>query len=433
MERDVERITAFFEAEERLTDAWWRETILLTGGYLHLTAPNVATQFIHRLAHLGSTQPPQTAPALAAAELASATFLEWGSAEATQRTLARRLATLVTDPNLSPALSRLRAATGQALARLGDPRDGVGVREHVPELAWCSVPDGPFWLGASATDQEAHDNEKPRRRLTLPTFFIARYPITNAQFAPFIADGGYENKQWWTEAGWAWRHGKEPEPDLTLITDQDLRQQYDEWLEQRPTARRSTPFFWDGERYNLPNQPIIGVSWYEAMAYCAWLHQQYSIHGQGVTMASEPLDTLLSTGGWQLRLPTEAEWEKAAGWDADTQQQRRYVWGDTWDATRANMASQVWGPHAVGIFPAEAAACGALDMIGNVWEWTLSLYIDYPYKPDARNDPAGEARRVLRCGAGYGTRFARVSSRYYARPAYFRYNAGLRVVVAPVL
>ena len=85
VERDVERIAVFFEAEERLTDAWWRETILLTGGYLHLTASDVATQFIHRLAHLESTQPPQTAAALAAAELASATFLEWGSAEATQR------------------------------------------------------------------------------------------------------------------------------------------------------------------------------------------------------------------------------------------------------------------------------------------------------------------------------------------------------------
>ena len=97
VERDVEWIAVFFEVEERLTDAWWRETILLTGGYLHLTAPDVATQFIHRLAHLGSTQPPQTAATLAAAELASATFLEWGSPEATQRTLVRRLATLVTE------------------------------------------------------------------------------------------------------------------------------------------------------------------------------------------------------------------------------------------------------------------------------------------------------------------------------------------------
>jgi formylglycine-generating enzyme required for sulfatase activity len=362
------------------------------------------------------------------------TFLEWGSAEATQRTLARRLATLVTDPHLSPALPRLRAATGRALARLGDPRDGVSVHGHIPDLAWCSVPTGPFWLGARAADQEAYDNEKPRHRLTLPAFFIARYPITNAQFSPFIVDGGYENKQWWTEAGWAWRHGNEPEPDLTWIADQDLRKQYAEWLAQRPVARRSTPFFWDDERYNLANQPVIGVSWYEAIAYCAWLHQQCIMCGQGVTMESEPLATLLSTGGWQVRLPTEAEWEKAVGGDADRRQQRRYAWGDTWDVTRANVDNQVEYPCAVGIFLAGAAACGALDMTGNVWEWTLSQYAEYPYKSDARNAPAGEASRVLRGGAwGDHARDARVSSRSLAPPAFFSSYVGLRVVVAPVL
>src|SRR5262249_10175752 len=116
VERDVERIAAFFEAEDRVAYVWWRETILLTGGLLHLATSDVATQFIHRLAHLGSTQPPQTAAALAAAELASATLLEWGSTETTQHTVARRLATLVTDPNLSHTLPPLRAAIGQALA-----------------------------------------------------------------------------------------------------------------------------------------------------------------------------------------------------------------------------------------------------------------------------------------------------------------------------
>jgi iron(II)-dependent oxidoreductase len=160
----------------------------------------------------------------------------------------------------------------------------------------------------------------------------------------------------------------------------------------------------------------------------------YLAHGQGVTMASEPLATLLSTAGWQVRLPTEAEWEKAAGWDADTQQQRRYAWGDTWDASKANVDDQVGYSCAVGVFPTGAAACDALDMTGNVWEWTLSQYEEYPYKPDARNDPAGEARRVLRGGAwSLDARYARVSYRNNAHPANFNNNVGLRVVVAPVL
>ena len=111
----------------------------------------------------------------------------------------------------------------------------------MPDLDWCTVPAGPFLLGANANDREAYDDEKPQRELTLPTFYIARYPITNAQFSPFIEDGGYDNRQWWTAAGWAWRNGAEP--DLTSIPDQSLRQTYTHWLARRPVERRSTPFF----------------------------------------------------------------------------------------------------------------------------------------------------------------------------------------------
>ena len=105
-----------------------------------------------------------------------------------------------------------------------------------------------------------------------------------------------------------------------------------------------------------------------------------------------------------------------------------------WDATRANVDNQVRYLCAVGVFPAGVAACGALDMTGNVWEWTLSQYADYPYKPEARNDPAGESRRVLCGGAwGFNARDTRVSSRLDAHPANFNNDVGVRVVVAPVL
>jgi hypothetical protein len=191
VERDVTSIVEFIESQERLTDSWWREPILLIGGYLNVTASDTAADLVRRLAHLPDPEPPRTAPALAAAELAATTFLEWGGAETTQQALANRLVDLLTDPALPDAMPSLRAAAGRVLARLGDPRDGTGARDQVPHLTWCTVPAGPFLLGASDDDEDAYDDEKPQHELTLPTFYMARYPLTNAQFAPFIDEGGY--------------------------------------------------------------------------------------------------------------------------------------------------------------------------------------------------------------------------------------------------
>jgi formylglycine-generating enzyme required for sulfatase activity len=313
VERHVTRIARFLEQQNRLADSWWREPILLTGGYLHVTAPDTATDLIRRLAHVGASQPPHSPQALAAAELAAATFLEWGGAEIIQQALANRLVALLTDPALPDTPPARRATAGQALARLGDPRDGVGTQEKVPRLTWCKVPAGPFRLGAN-TNEDAYADEKPQHELTLPTFYIACYPITNAQFAPFVEAGGYQERQWWTDAGCAWRHGAEP--DLSRITDTDLHKRYADWMAQRPLERRGEPFFWHWADHNLPTQPVTGVSWYEDMAYCTWLQQQLTVHGRSFAIDGVSLATLLTSGNWQVRLPTEAEWEKAAGWDA---------------------------------------------------------------------------------------------------------------------
>jgi formylglycine-generating enzyme required for sulfatase activity len=288
------------------------------------------------------------------------------------------------------------------------------------------VPAGPFLLGANS-NEEANDDEKPQHELTLPTFYMARYPITNAQFAPFIEDDGYQNRQWWTAAGWAWRNGAE--------APSDLRKEYAIFLERRSVKRRSEPFYWHVEQLNLSTQPVIGVNWYEAMAYCVWLQQQLTVHGRSFIFDGVALDTMLTSGDWQVRLPTEAEWEKAAGWDVAVGRKRVYAWGDEWDEAKANVeSSNIRLPSAVGIFPAGAAPCGALDMIGNVWECTLSRYMDYPYRHDARHDPEEETLRVLRGGAwDSDRRDARVSYRTRTHPEHFRGGLGLRVVVAPVL
>jgi formylglycine-generating enzyme required for sulfatase activity len=194
------------------------------------------------------------------------------------------------------------------------------------------VPAGPFLHGSSDDDPLASDDEKPQRGLALPGFRIAKHPVTNAQWQRFVNAGGYRDQSYWSASGWAYiepggkRYQGEPE-------------------------RISQPRFWDDPQYarfNGPNQPVVGVSWYEATAYCAWLSSRL---------------------GYVVRLPSEAEWEKAArGSDG-----RIYPWDDEWDAAKANTdEGGVGATTAVGCYPDGASPSGALDMAGNVWEWTAT-------------------------------------------------------------
>ncbi|MGD2178454.1 MAG: SUMF1/EgtB/PvdO family nonheme iron enzyme, partial [Anaerolineae bacterium] len=128
-----------------------------------------------------------------------------------------------------------RAEAGKALAKLGDPRRGVGLRDdELPDIAWCEVPAGPFLLGSTDEDEQAWDGEKPQRGYEIETpYGISRYPITSAQYAAFVQAGGYGERRYWTKTGWAWRE----EGNVTGPEDY------------------GTPF-------NLPNHPVVGVSWY---------------------------------------------------------------------------------------------------------------------------------------------------------------------------
>ena len=143
------------------------------------------------------------------------------------------------------------------------------------------------------------------------------------------------------------------------------------------------PQHWRGSSpaVEILNHPVVYVSWHDAMAYCRWLSAQR---------------------GEEVRLPTEAEWEKAArGCDG-----RIYPWGDEFDAARCNMADTGIGTTSpVGLFANWASPYGCQEMAGNVWEWTLSEYRPYPCDgDDGRNDAAHDGRRVLRGGAFYGDR-----------------------------
>jgi formylglycine-generating enzyme required for sulfatase activity len=199
-----------------------------------------------------------------------------------------------------------------------------------------------------------------------------------------------------------------------------------DWLKQRPPEKRDRPFWWEDRQWSNPLCPVVGVSWFEAEAYCRWLTRQ---------MAEGTLQNM--RGDLEARLPTEEEWERAVrGTDG-----REYPWGDRWDRTRLNCAdgwagqdldddgwrewidSKEWEQAAttpVTTYPEGANPAGLWDGAGNVWEWTNSRYLE------------GESR-VLRGGSWYGDRrLARCASRGDHHPVYFYDDLGFRVVVVPV-
>ena len=190
----------------------------------------------------------------------------------------------------------------------------------VPELV--KVPTGPFLMGSNDADTQASGNEKPQHTVTLDTYWIGKTEVTNAQLRQFVDSDGYTNRDYWTAAGWAWRQ----------------------------TEKITQPAYWNDPQWNGANYPVVGVSWFEAVAYCRWLSKQTGI---------------------AFRLPSEAEWEKAArGPDG-----RIYPWGNTWNAKLANSSeSGLNKTTPVGQYPDGSSPYGAFDMAGNVWEWCVTQW-----------------------------------------------------------
>jgi iron(II)-dependent oxidoreductase len=233
------------------------------------------------------------------------------------------------------------------------------------------VAGGPCTIGAAA-DDFAYDNERPRHRAEIPAFRIGRTPITNATFLTFVEGGGYRRRPWWNREAWAWKE----EYDITH-PEGWARGPSGEW-------RRWTM---DGWQPIDPDEPVVHISWFEADAFA---------RAQGA------------------RLPTEAEWEKAATWDQESGSARRYPWGDEApEPHHANLDHALLGPAPAGAYPEGAAACGALGMLGDVWEWTASEFggydgfVAHPYR-EYSEVFFGRGYRSLR-GGSWATR-ARVAT-----------------------
>ncbi len=197
------------------------------------------------------------------------------------------------------------------------------------------VPAGPFTLGTS-DDPWSYDNERPAHTVDLPAYLIDTVPVSNAAYLEFVTAGGYDDERVWHPAGWRWRceSGKRA-PAFWL-------REGSSWLRRR-----------FGRVEPLPaDEPVQHVCWYEADAYARWAGR---------------------------RLPTEAEWEKAASWDAETHTKRRFPWGDDapGDAT-ANLGQRWFRPAPAGSYPDGASPYGVLQLVGDVWEWTATEFTGYP-------------------------------------------------------
>ncbi|HEX8290138.1 MAG TPA: SUMF1/EgtB/PvdO family nonheme iron enzyme [Pyrinomonadaceae bacterium] len=253
-----------------------------------------------------------------------------------------------------------------------------------------SIPAGAFLMGAPR-GPFAYDNERPAHEVTVSAFRIARAPVTNGEYARFVEERGYERREFWTGEGWAAREREGWRCPLYW------RREGGAWVERR--------MFEEGEL--KVEHPVTGVSWYEAEAYARFAGR---------------------------RLPTEAEWERAASWDEPGGPKRRYAWGDEEpDSERANFGGRLWGTTPAGSHPRGATPAGCLDMNGNAWEWTSTPFQGFPgFEPFPYPEYSAEwfdgDHRVLK-GGSWATRpsVLRTSFRNFFRRPFRIAFAGLRL------
>jgi iron(II)-dependent oxidoreductase len=218
-----------------------------------------------------------------------------------------------------------------------------------PPTGSVLIPAGPFVMG---TNDEiwAYDNERPAHQVDVAAFRMATTPVSNGDYLAFMADGGYTRRALWSKQGWAWRQS------TGAVAPEHWRRD------------RGAPGAWRAVVFGQPSPldpvcPVVHVSWYEADAFARWAGK---------------------------RLPTEAEWEKAAAWDEARQISRRWPWGDGPASggggegaearvqAFANLGQRRLGPAPAGAYAAGRSPYGCLQMVGDVWEWTSTWFDGYP-------------------------------------------------------
>ena len=285
----------------------------------------------------------------------------------------------------------IKGIRAHELAREGEAL-APGAAQRFGGIEFVRVPQGKFVMGSKDDNALAFDDERPQHTVEVPyDYWLGRYPVTNDQFVTFIEatkyvttaekEGGWSGKDY--VKGFDWRHPLGPKSSLK----------------------------------DKGNHPVVQVSWYDVMEYAKWLNQKLRAE----------------IGDLEIRLPTEAEWEKAGRGEYGNE----WPWGNEFDAAKCNSSEGGKGnTTSVGAYsPQGDSPYGAADMVGNVWEWCHSLFKPYPYKADdGREKESGSDVHVVRGGSWYDSqRFARAASRFRNVPDGRNFDLGFRLMVAPRL
>jgi len=417
-----ENIVQLFQEEPNR----WREVTLLAGAKAIRGSTALIWSLIHELCegppdHKAISQKQLWSAHIAAQALVETVDLKQISTKKQGKVdqLIQWLQCIIDAQDLPPSE---RAMAGNNLAIMGDPRPEVMDINH---MVFCLVPGGKFWMGEG---KKMHSN-------ACKAFWIGKYPVTNAQFDAFVEAGGYHNKKYWTEAI---RHNRWEKGIIKA------------WRGKRNAPRKY------GNPFDLPNHPVVGITWYEAMAFTRWLTEKWQ------------KEKILSKK-FMITLPSEAQWEKSARGGEQIPRQsicepiknllkchisiaknkinvvknpipkRNYPWGNSHNENFANSKeSEISATSTVGCFSVGASPYGCEELSGNVWEWTRNIRKDYPYQSDdGREDleKIGEYTSITLRGEAYYsvTNSALCASRSGGSPDLEDFDIGFRVVSSPFL
>ena len=363
----------------RLYQSEWRELVLLLAGILHGQGVdkvhNLFAAVLNRLGGKPSLPDQARCAGLLGEIVRDLTPLDYRPSDPQYQTVLDQAMGIFDRESSKGIPIEVAIEAAEALGQAGDPRFQAGQAKE----NWVEIPAGEFWMGAQSKDESgrnfdaaASEYESPVHRVCLDAYRIGRYPVTVAEYRRFVEADGYKKQEFWKQGG------------------------FGKW---------EAPEDWDDQQEH-PNRPVVGVSWFEAAAFSCW------------------------AGG---RLPTEAEWERAARGMAG----RKYPWAGNKspDPSILNCANQDWRPNVgrptpVGVSPRGSTPEGIADLAGNVRDWARDWFGDYPNR--ASKNPTGPKKgegRVVRGGSwNLLPRYCRSSYRVGLAPSERLENGGFRVV-----